>query len=272
MKLKKNSIFYIMVIITALLICSCSSGSGTGRMLSQKSFSKEFSDSPGFQKVQGDVIDLYNMVETAYNKSDKKTLASFQLDKDQYYDLYYKVYDFADQYGNEEDDKAVMAMTALNTAKISVQISGFYVLQSAGLDESTECFEDIDKALQEVYDSFTGNSSISNTNTSSTKTYFDEKPDIETPDSWVKSIKFEMIDDGSYFYTLGTDKDKAIEDVASYLAYLGSIKGFTVEDRSYLLKVDNAVGYSIEKDGISEGTAIFANTQGAGYILRIKWY
>lgn len=59
-------------------------------------------------------------------------------------------------------------------------------------------------------------------------TYYDEKPEIMTPDSRIRDIAYYMTYEGGYFYTF-TNDDTLARSVVFYDAYLES-KGYSVED------------------------------------------
>ena len=104
----------------------------------------------------------------------------------------------------------------------------------------------------------------------SSKIYFDERPDIETPDSFNSSIQYVMKDGTNYFYSLGKDKNKASEAAAYYISYLES-ENYSAEDVTDLLGDEGVVAYSLNKNGKADGNLVYAYLQGEGYVIGISW-
>ena len=115
------------------------------------------------------------------------------------------------------------------------------------------------KSMQGVIDSMSSN-----------KKYFDERPTIETPDSFNSSIKYVMKDGNVYFYKLGTDGDEAAKTAAFYISYIES-EGYSAEDVSDKLDNQGVVGYSLNKNGTAEGYLVYSYLQGEGYVIGISW-
>lgn len=156
MKSQKRIIIAFVFVLSSLLLFGCSSETSPGRQLSKSFFSKEFSDSSGFKLIQGDVISLYNMVEEAYSKSDKSSLSSFRIDSDQFDKLYNNITDTVDNYSRENDDAILMVTAAYNAALLNKQIADLELLKVAGGRDNKDWFEETDNALNEVYNSLTG--------------------------------------------------------------------------------------------------------------------
>ena len=103
------------------------------------------------------------------------------------------------------------------------------------------------------------------------KSYFEERSDIETPDSIDTSVELDHIDDGVYYYTLGKDEEEAKAFVAVYMAYLETI-GYTVENVSEKISGSGVAGFSIRKGGQPDGNMVFASMKDVGYVLGVSWY
>lgn len=104
----------------------------------------------------------------------------------------------------------------------------------------------------------------------SNKEYFDERPTIETPDSFNSSIEYVMKDGNNYFYNLGTDSDEAAEAAAYYISYIES-EGYEAEDVTDKLDNQGVVGYSLKKNGIADGYLVYSYLAGEGYVIGISW-
>ena len=268
MRLKTHSV--LVLIVSVLILCGCSAGGTSGRILTQNSFSSKYSDSAGFMEVKEDVIELYNMVETAYGKSDKKMFTSFRMDFDKFEMLYNGIKGVTDRYSVEDEDKTIMVETALNAALLSKQIAGLNLLMTAGGKESPEWFEETNQVLQRVYDSFTGESAASDAGSMNKQTFFDERPGIETPDSYNSAITLHSKDGNTYLYSLGDDKDTAAELTVSYLGYLES-EGYTSENITDKVNNEGVIVFSLEDNGKTDGLLVYSHIQGEGYAMGISW-
>ena len=111
---------------------------------------------------------------------------------------------------------------------------------------------------------------ISSQNAESNKTYFEENINIETPDSWDSSIRFDSKYEGIYYYIVGTNKSTATKTFESYLAYLEDL-GYAIEDISYITGDTGAEAYSLENNGTSEANIYFSYFEENGYVMGISW-
>ncbi len=109
--------------------------------------------------------------------------------------------------------------------------------------------------------------SVSNNNS---KKYFDERPDIETPDSYDSAITLHSKEGGTYLYSLGYDKDKAAETTASYLAYLES-EGYISEDITDKVSNEGVIVFSLKENGKTDGLLVYSHIQGEGYAMGVSW-
>ena len=103
------------------------------------------------------------------------------------------------------------------------------------------------------------------------KSYFEERSDIETPDSIDTSVELDHIDDGVYYYTLGKDEEEAKAFVVVYMGYLETM-GYTVENVSEKISGSGVAGFSIRKGGQPDGNMVFASMQDVGFVLGVSWY
>ena len=103
------------------------------------------------------------------------------------------------------------------------------------------------------------------------KSYFEERPDIETPDSIDTSVELDHIDDGVYYYRLGKDEEEAKAFTVVYIAYLETM-GYTVENVSEKISGSGVAGFSIRKGGQPDGNMVFASMKDVGFVLGVSWY
>lgn len=248
MKSQKRVVIAFVLVLSALLLFGCSSETTPGRQLSKSSFSKEFSDSSGFKLIQGDVISLYNMVEEAYSKSNKSSLPSFGIDSERFDKLYKNITDTVDNYSRENDDARIMVTAAYNAALLNKQVADLELLIVAGGKENKDWFEETDNALNEVYNSFTGEKSgatktdakVESKDDSSNNPFIGEWIVTKIYDSVSQSVisslsgsfittikadgkwSMEMTSDGKTQNTSGTWEVKTVEDTETCLLNAGS--------------------------------------------------
>ena len=112
---------------------------------------------------------------------------------------------------------------------------------------------------------------VTETETEKKKEYFDEMPDIETPDSWNDGFKLQEAEEGRYSYLLGNDNEIAARTALAYLNYLEG-KGYSTMDMSKQAGVED-VGllYYLVRSGVYEGYYFYSAVKGYGYVLTIKW-
>ena len=108
-------------------------------------------------------------------------------------------------------------------------------------------------------------------NSEGNKICFEERPDIETPDSIDPSVEFSMKSDNIYTYSLGSDKEKGLETITIYLTYLTNM-GYSLEDVTEQVSQPGIAAVTMTKDGNLDGTLFFGMLDDLGLTLSITWY